>query len=98
VAPGGPCIISVFFRARSNPNKRNLSSRTTRNWRHSKSRNKHGFYLDFNSYSGGEGYPDIGYNCILGTPFLLKFLVVILTAYATIKMPGPKGVIVIKSD
>jgi hypothetical protein len=41
---------------------------------------------------------DIRYNCILGRPFLLKFLAVIHTAYATIKMPGPKGVIVLKSD
>jgi hypothetical protein len=31
---------------------------------------------------------DIGYNCILGRPFLLKFMAVIHTAYATIKMPG----------
>jgi hypothetical protein len=41
---------------------------------------------------------DIGYNCILGQPFLLMFMVVIHTAYATIKMPGPKGVITLKSD
>jgi hypothetical protein len=41
---------------------------------------------------------DIGYNCILRRPFLLKFMVVIHTAYATIKMPGPKGVIILKSD
>jgi hypothetical protein len=41
---------------------------------------------------------DIGYNCILGSPFLLKFLVVIHTAYATIKMLGPKDIIVLKSD
>jgi hypothetical protein len=41
---------------------------------------------------------DIGYNCILGWPFLLKFMAVIHTAYATIKMPGPKGVITLKSD
>jgi hypothetical protein len=41
---------------------------------------------------------DIGYNCILGRPFLLKFMVVIHTAYATIKMSGLKGVITIKSD
>jgi hypothetical protein len=34
---------------------------------------------------------DIGYNCILRRPFLLKFMVVIHTAYATIKMPGPRG-------
>jgi hypothetical protein len=40
---------------------------------------------------------DIGYNCILGRPFLLKFMVVIHTAYATIKMPDPKGVITINS-
>jgi hypothetical protein len=41
---------------------------------------------------------DIGYNCILGRPFLLKFMAVIHTAYATIKMSGPKGVITITSD
>jgi hypothetical protein len=41
---------------------------------------------------------DIGYNCILGRHFLLKFMAVILTAYSTIKMPGPKGVIILKSD
>jgi hypothetical protein len=41
---------------------------------------------------------DIGYNCILRRPFLLKFMVVIHTAYATIKMPGPKGLITITSD
>jgi hypothetical protein len=41
---------------------------------------------------------DIGYNCILGRSFLLKFMVVIHTAYATIKMPGPKGVITLRSD
>jgi hypothetical protein len=41
---------------------------------------------------------DIGYNCILGRPFLLKFMAVIHTGYATMKMPGPKGVITIKAD
>jgi hypothetical protein len=41
---------------------------------------------------------NIGYNCILGRPFLLKFMAVIHTAYATFKMPGPKGVITLKSD
>jgi hypothetical protein len=41
---------------------------------------------------------DIGYNCILGRPFLLKFMAVIHTAYAMIKMSGPKGVITLKSD
>jgi hypothetical protein len=41
---------------------------------------------------------DIGYNCILGRPFPLKFMVVIHAAYATMKMHGPKGVITIKAD
>jgi hypothetical protein len=41
---------------------------------------------------------DIGYNCIFGRHFLLKFMVVIHTVYATIKMLGPKGVIIIKAD
>jgi hypothetical protein len=41
---------------------------------------------------------NIGYNYILERPFLLKFIVVIHTAYATIKMSGPSGVITLKSD
>jgi hypothetical protein len=41
---------------------------------------------------------DIGYNCILRRSFLLKFMAVIHTTYATMKMPGPKGVITIKAD
>jgi hypothetical protein len=41
---------------------------------------------------------NISYNCILGRPFLLKFMAVIHTAYVTIKMPGPKGVITLTSD
>jgi hypothetical protein len=32
---------------------------------------------------------DIRYNCILGRPFLLRFMAVIHIAYATIKMSGP---------
>jgi hypothetical protein len=41
---------------------------------------------------------NIGYNCILGRPFLLKSMAVIDTAYATLKMSGLKGVITIKAD
>jgi hypothetical protein len=41
---------------------------------------------------------DIRCNCILGRPFLLRFMAVIHTAYATIMMPGPRGVITLKSD
>jgi hypothetical protein len=41
---------------------------------------------------------DIGYNCIIGRPLLLKFMAVILTAYATLKMPGTKGVITNKAN
>jgi hypothetical protein len=41
---------------------------------------------------------NIGYNYILGRPFLLKFMAVIYTVYATMKMPGPKGVITIKAN
>jgi hypothetical protein len=41
---------------------------------------------------------DIRYNCILGRPFLLKFMTIIHTAYTTIKMLEPNGVIVRKSD
>jgi hypothetical protein len=41
---------------------------------------------------------NIGYNCILGRLFLLKFMTVMHTAYITMKMPGPKGIITIKAD
>jgi hypothetical protein len=41
---------------------------------------------------------DIGYNCTLGRPFLLNFMAVIHTAYATIKMSGPKSIIILKFD
>jgi hypothetical protein len=41
---------------------------------------------------------DIRYNCILRRPFLLKFMAVIHTTYATLKMYGPKDVITIKAD
>jgi hypothetical protein len=41
---------------------------------------------------------DIGYNCILRRPFLLKFMVIIHTVYATLKMHGPKCVITIKDN
>jgi hypothetical protein len=41
---------------------------------------------------------NIGYNCIQGRPLLLKFMAVIHTAYTTIIMPRPKGVITIKAD
>jgi hypothetical protein len=41
---------------------------------------------------------DIGYNCVLGRPFLLKFMTVIHTTYAMIKMSRPKGIITLKSD
>jgi hypothetical protein len=41
---------------------------------------------------------NIGYNCIMRMPFLLKFMAAIHSVYATIKMLGPKGVIILKSD
>jgi hypothetical protein len=41
---------------------------------------------------------NIGYNCILRRPFLLKFIAVNDTGYVTLKMPGPKGMITIKAD
>jgi hypothetical protein len=41
---------------------------------------------------------DMRYNCILRRHFLLKFMTVIHTTYATLKMPGPKGMITIKTD
>jgi hypothetical protein len=37
-------------------------------------------------------------NCILRRPFLLKFMIVIHTAYAMMKMSGLKGVITIMVD
>jgi hypothetical protein len=40
---------------------------------------------------------DIGYNCILRRTFL-KYMVVIHTAYAILKMPSLNGVITIKAD
>jgi hypothetical protein len=56
-------------------------------------KNKRGEMLTFEVASF-----DIGYNCILGRPFLLRFMAVIHTAYATIKMSGPRWVITLKSD
>jgi hypothetical protein len=41
---------------------------------------------------------NIRYNCILRRPVLLKFMVVIHTAYSTIKIPGPKDIIILKSN
>jgi hypothetical protein len=41
---------------------------------------------------------NIGYNCILRRPFLLRFMTIIYTTYATIKMSGPRGVITLQSD
>jgi hypothetical protein len=41
---------------------------------------------------------NIRYNCILRRHVLLKFMAVIPTAYATIKIPGPKGIIILKSN
>jgi hypothetical protein len=41
---------------------------------------------------------DIGYNCILKRPFLLKFMAVTHTTNATINMSGLKGIITIKVD
>jgi hypothetical protein len=55
--------------------------------------NKHWEMLTFEVVSF-----NIGYNCILGRSFLLKFMTIIHIAYTTIKMPGPRGVITLKSD
>jgi hypothetical protein len=41
---------------------------------------------------------DISYNRILGTPFLFKFMRVIHTAYAAMKMSTLKGIITIKAN
>jgi hypothetical protein len=41
---------------------------------------------------------DIGYNCIFGRPFFLRFMTVIHIAYTTIKIPCPRGVITLMSD
>jgi hypothetical protein len=60
---------------------------------HGSGENKHREMLTFEVASF-----NIEYNCILGRPFLLKFMAVIHTAYTTIKMPGLKGVITLKSD
>jgi hypothetical protein len=40
----------------------------------------------------------IGYNNILRRPFLLMIKAVIHTIYATLKTPGPRGIITIKAD
>jgi hypothetical protein len=55
--------------------------------------NKHREMLTFKVVSF-----DIVYNCILGRSFLLKFMALIHTDYATVKMPGPRAVITLKSD
>jgi hypothetical protein len=55
--------------------------------------NKHKEMLTFEVVSF-----DIRYNCILRRPFLLKFVLVIHTAYATMKMSDPKDVISIKAN
>jgi hypothetical protein len=41
---------------------------------------------------------NIRYNCILGRPILLKFMAVIQTAYAMMKMSVPKAIITIKAN
>jgi hypothetical protein len=41
---------------------------------------------------------DVRYNCILGRPFLQKFMAIIHTVYATMKMPDPMGMITINAD
>jgi hypothetical protein len=41
---------------------------------------------------------DIGYNCILGRSFLIKFMAVIHSTYDLMKLLGPKWVISIPSD
>jgi hypothetical protein len=41
---------------------------------------------------------NIGYNCILRRPFLLKFMTAIHTAYTMLKKSGLKGVITIKAN
>jgi hypothetical protein len=41
---------------------------------------------------------DIGYNYIIERPFLPKFMAIIHTAYAKMKMPDPKSMITIKAD
>ena len=38
------------------------------------------------------------YNCILGRPFLNKFMAVIHSAYAVMKVPGPNGPMKIEAD
>jgi hypothetical protein len=41
---------------------------------------------------------DMGYNCMMGRTFLVKFMVLTDTTYAIIKLPRPKGVITIESS
>lgn len=41
---------------------------------------------------------DSAYNCILGRPFLKKFMAVAHFAYSALKVPGPKGPITIYGD
>jgi hypothetical protein len=41
---------------------------------------------------------DMGYNCILGRPFLIKFMEASHTTYTFMKLPGPMGVITIEPN
>ena len=41
---------------------------------------------------------DSAYNCILGQPFLKKFMAVAHFAYSVLKVPGPRGLMTIHGD
>ena len=41
---------------------------------------------------------DSAYNCILGQPFLKKFMAVAHFAYSVLKVPGPRGPMTIHGD
>ena len=41
---------------------------------------------------------DSAYNCILGRPFLKKFMAVAHFAYSILKVPGPHGPMTIRGD
>ena len=41
---------------------------------------------------------DSAYNCILGRPFLKKFMAIVHFAYSVLKVPAPQGPLMIWGD
>jgi hypothetical protein len=41
---------------------------------------------------------DCGYNAIIGTPGLAKFMAIPHYSYMILKMPGPQGIITVRAD